>query len=133
LRKKKERKVEEKAYFAPNLPFIMAALLTIAVGAISYSFGIINKDLYFRMSVSMVVFYTLGLLVRSMLQKTAEEIERKKKEEEEKKREEELSRIREEKKTKSDKSSSSIDYSIGIDEDFEPLKVTQIIRSKMSE
>lgn len=118
-----------------KLPFILGAVVTITVGIISYSYKVSDQVLYMRMAVSMAVFYLLGLYVRSVIEKTLEEARQKKKEEELKKAQERKKKKKEEesKIDSQDKSSSQVDYKVGDDEEFSPLKVSEVIKDNLKE
>lgn len=118
-----------------KLPFILGAVVTITVGIISYSYKVSDQVLYMRMAVSMAVFYLLGLYVRSVIEKTLEEVRQKKKEEELKKAQERKKKKKEEesKIDSQDKCSSQVDYKVGDDEEFSPLKVSEVIKDNLKE
>lgn len=69
--------------YVHRLPFILGASMAIVIGVINNSTGNESKTIYIRMSVGLVVFFILGLYIRSFIYKIDEEI-RKKKEEEQK-------------------------------------------------
>lgn len=72
-------------HYIQRLPFILGASAALAAGALGYIRGVPEKDLYIRMAVSMVIFYAVGFLVRSLLlsiKKEIEEMENREKEEE---------------------------------------------------
>lgn len=127
-----------------KLPFILSALVTIAVGGISFFSGTDNKELYIRMAVAMISFYLLGMLIRNIFEGIINELS-KKKEQEEKARLEEEAQLEEQLKQQQkqqqkstdelqeneNNSGSFIDYKVDDSGDeFSPFKVSEIINTK---
>jgi uncharacterized membrane protein len=57
-----------------KLPFIMAAFITLFIGIISKYANLKDEDVYLRMIISMMVFYVLGVYLRSVIIKIYNEI-----------------------------------------------------------
>jgi len=69
--------------FVHRLPFMLSAAATIIVGLVSSGRTDGNQNIYLRMAVCMVVFYILGLYLRTVLLSVNDEVkERLEKEEE---------------------------------------------------
>ena len=119
-----------------KLPFIVGIVVTLAVGAMSYVHKVDGQVLYLRMALSLIVFYILGVYMRSVLVRTLKEIELRKREEELMEREEEEKKRAEEEEKKNfnttgDAASSGIDYKVDGDEEFSPLNLSKVVKDKM--
>jgi hypothetical protein len=113
-----------------KLPFIMAILITVIIGIISYDNGAKTGNIYLRMLLSFSLFYILGLYARSEITKIIDAVNKQKLE----------SETSEKFTGKQENKAQVIDYTIGEDEekneykdgsdnDFVPLKVSQVIRN----
>lgn len=115
-----------------NLPFILSTLMAIVIGLISYKNNTNDKDIYVRMAISIVCFYCMGIYVRSSLVKIYEQNRNRKKAE---KLEEKNSKNNLSAKTVDDSTKGTVldlkadDY----EDDFSPLKVSEVIRSNLSD
>lgn len=115
-----------------KIPYILAALMTIIVGGVSYSSGLDPNVIYTRMLISLVIFLCIGFCIRAILLEVQEKIDEKK----EKEILEEL-----EKQEEQSQAGSTIDFRIddlvepedSISEDFSPLTVSQVIRTKIKD
>ncbi len=120
------RKDIMKMHYVERLPIILGALASLITGLISYEAGYSQQILYLRMAVSMVLFFFIGLLVRSTIMSiingTAEKEEEGEKEKEEMTAGEKVSNAEITPKT---------DRRIENDEDFDPLKVSDIIKESL--
>lgn len=130
-----------------KLPFVTGTFVTIIVGMISYKVGVGNREIYIRMSISMLVFFVAGVYLKKFIIKINEEIKQKEKEER-LKQERELNEKKslkqeqlkqelypKEKQHKEDnKSGGKIDLKVKedeeqqklYDEEFKPLKVNTV-------
>jgi len=118
--------------YVQKLPFILAASMAILSGLISMEQGMETKQTCIRMTTVMVVFFILGVVARSVIMRTVEEVEEKRKALEEA----ELERLRAEQEAQLPEddgkpNGSKIDYRIedntGIaslfDEEFVPFDI----------
>lgn len=118
--------------FVHRLPFILGAAMALIVGSVSTGYNTEPRDIYIRMTVSMIVFYVIGLYARSTINRISAEVEEKK-EEERLRLEEEVRLAHEEAKAKAEeaKKSSTIDHRVGeFEEEFSPLTVSEYINSE---
>lgn len=127
--------------YVHKLPFILGASMTVIIGLVSNKTGVDSKTIYIRMSVGLVVFFVLGLYIRSSIYKLEEEVRKRK--EEEQKQNEEL-----EKDALDENEKQSVDYRIDdnsyevdmnpendeelYDEEFTPLNVNSVKINKDS-
>lgn len=121
--------------YVHKLPFIIGASMAVIIGVVSNRTGVEPKTIYIRMSVGLVVFFVLGLYIRSSIYKIDEEI-RKRKEEELKQKEELENNAVDEKEKHSvdyriDDNSFEVDISSEndekiYDEEFTPLNVNSV-------
>jgi membrane protein implicated in regulation of membrane protease activity len=117
--------------FVSRLPFLLGGVMALIVGVIARLYGTDQSDIYIRMTVSMLVFYILGVYARSTINRIIDEVERKKEEEriikEEKERQErETARIKAEEEAKGGK----VDHRVGeFEEEFSPLRVSEYMNS----
>jgi len=106
-----------------RLPYILSALVTIVVGLTSYISNMGNQQIYYRMAISLVAFYLLGLYIRGTIIKLYEEVNKKK----------ELDKIEREKEKENQQQadkSSTIDIKVDDKEDdFLPLEMSKAIRT----
>jgi divalent metal cation (Fe/Co/Zn/Cd) transporter len=54
--------------YVKKLPLILSMFMAILIGLISYTLGIAQKDIYIRISISLVLFYFLGLYIRRSIE-----------------------------------------------------------------
>ncbi|NMB32938.1 MAG: hypothetical protein GX992_01685 [Clostridium sp.] len=121
-----------------RIPFITGIFATIFVGILSYGGDHELKTICTKMFFSMVVFFTIGVYLRSFVRKIDNEI-RQRKEQENFKRQQEM--LMEKKKEKDEKRGINIDLRAGqkdakgnrdesyndlYDEEFEPLRVSSV-------
>jgi len=64
-----------------KLPFISGAVMTIIIGLISFKYDRGSQSTYIKMAVTMIVFYLLGLYIKNVIIKFAQEIGEKKEQE----------------------------------------------------
>ena len=87
--------------YIQRLPYILSLFVTILVGIISSLEKIETKQSYIRMTISIIVFYLIGVYIKNKLLSIIIEMENKKaqqkKEEEEKKEKEEQEKEEQEK------------------------------------
>ena len=117
-----------------KLPFILSAAVTIIVGFLSYRSCRDNETVYARMAICLISVYAIGTYFRSALLKIADEASKIKKEKEMK------AKTGEKNQTGGNndpggkdgaKEATRIDLRAGEPgEDFTPLKVSEIIRTK---
>jgi hypothetical protein len=121
-------------HFIKKIPYIFSALMTIIVGIISANNSIEQQQTYIRMIVSLIAFFVLGIFIKNTIERIQLEIQEN--QETDKVELGELGAV--------DKGLSQEDYgnndNIGLDanssdgnmysEDFSPLKVSQIIKTK---
>ena len=60
-----------------KIPFVMGVFATIIVGMTSYKTGVEHKEIYIRMSISMVIFFVVGLYVKKFIIKIRDELKEK--------------------------------------------------------
>lgn len=119
-----------------KLPFLFGAAAAIIVGVICNLISASQQDTYFRMAVSMVIFFVIGLYTRNTIIKIFDEIKEKKLEEESRlKAEHEAAIIAEEERVKLEAEQKlngrQIDIKVDDDgEDFSPLTVSEYIKSQ---
>lgn len=106
-----------------RLPFILGALMSIIAGTICFKFGESMQNIYMKMAITLVAFFSIGIYLRSTILRIIEENDKKAKELAEKEKMEAKGDTREEK-------ASIIDYRVDdYGEDFSPLKISDIINS----
>jgi uncharacterized membrane protein YuzA (DUF378 family) len=119
--------------FVKKLPFILGAIMAVIVGIVSFDINTDISDIYIRMSVSMVVFFVLGLYAKNIIEKITSEIQEKKAEQELRELEEQA-RIEEERliAEQEAKKKHVVDVVVGENygEDFSPLTVSEYINNK---
>ncbi len=64
-----------------KLPFLLGSFMAIVIGVISYTNQTSQQEIYFRMAISMVVFFLIGLYLRSTITNIVDQIEEKKRQE----------------------------------------------------
>jgi len=128
--------------YIQRLPFMISALVALVVGLISYTRNESNQSIYMKMAICMVLSYLLGMYLRSMITRTVKEIEEKKKQEEmqeaQKEQKEDENSQKFEKADAGSKDepgkASRIDLRIDKnDDEFEPLKVSRVIKSTLKD
>jgi divalent metal cation (Fe/Co/Zn/Cd) transporter len=111
-----------------RLPFILGASMSVIVGLFGYENGVAQKEAVIRMAISMLIFFVIGMFLRNIIENTMGEIDNKRKEEENLKRESNEKKHRDE---DTNQEQSKIDYRTSdYGEDFEPLTVSEIIKTK---
>lgn len=130
--------------YVHRLPYILGAFATIIIGMASYRSGLDSRTIYVRMSICMIVFFTVGMYIRGVLNDINIEIENRKAEQEalEESEKEETEGSDDEKGTQNkidltvddNALNDSIKLSAGIrklyDEEFSPLSVNNIKEDK---
>lgn len=126
-----------------KIPLLMGTGAGLIIGLIGIGTGIPNKENMLNMCIGMVLFYIVGIVVRSTVKDIVEKVMTilmmKQKEEEMKKREEEQQRKKErlEQLRKGSSPASTIDLTIGDDsktmdgDGFEDLPIAEFIRKEM--
>ena len=110
-----------------RLPFILSSSMAIIVGLISYRQSVTNQEIYTRMSISMIAFFIIGLVIKNLFEKIIEELENKKEQEAE-----ELNNMDVEIPQEGNKETHKIDYKVDdYGEDFQPLKISEILSKKI--
>lgn len=124
-----------------KLPFILGALMTVIIGFVSKKTGVDSKTIYIRMSVGLIVFFVLGLYIRSSIYKIEEEIRKRKEEELKQKEELEKDEVDENEKQSVDYRIDDNSYEVDMnpendekldDEEFKPLNVNSVKINKDS-
>lgn len=120
--------------FIHRLPFILGAVMAVIVGIVSFSINTETRDIYIRMSISMVVFFVIGLYAKSIIERIYSELEEKKKEQELREIEEQHRIEQERLKAEEEAKKHKVDIAVGEDygEDFSPLTVNEYISNKNS-
>ena len=117
-----------------RLPFILSAAVTIIVGFLSYKNCGDSATVYARMAICLISVYAVGIYFRSVLLKIADEAAKKNKKEKEMKIKAEENQTGGNNGTDGKdaaKEAARIDLRAGEPgEDFTPLKVGEIIRTK---
>lgn len=118
--------------FIHRLPFILGAVMAVIVGIVSFSINTETRDIYIRMSISMVVFFVIGLYAKSIIERIYSELEEKKKEQELREIEEQHRIEQERLKAEEEAKKHKVDIAVGEDygEDFSPLTVNEYISNK---
>ncbi|MCX7708901.1 MAG: hypothetical protein N2484_03530 [Clostridia bacterium] len=128
--------------FIHRLPFIIGAFMAIVVGVVNYKSGIEQQQIYSRMTISLIAFFIIGLLIRNTVSSIYEDLEKKKRDRQE--LEEELERQAHAKSMHEEAENSEamegaggiptqIDYRVDEGEEFTPLKVSEVLSSKLHE
>jgi|LFRM01.1.fsa_nt_gb divalent metal cation (Fe/Co/Zn/Cd) transporter len=121
-----------------KIPLLLGAGAGLIIGLIGLSAGVPNKENMLNMCVGMVIFYMVGILIRSTVKGIAEQAMEmiKKKEEEEKRREKEKNRI-EDQKENEESLGASIDMTVGDeselpdDDNFDDLPIAEFIKNEL--
>jgi phosphotransferase system glucose/maltose/N-acetylglucosamine-specific IIC component len=110
------------------LPLLMALAAALISGILGFFKSAPQKEVIVQMTLIMVIFYVIGLFVRSTLICTIEQIEKKKKEREEE----------EEKKKQQEKAKNEEQKMLGVnidmtadDNSFDPLPVSEFIKKEL--
>jgi divalent metal cation (Fe/Co/Zn/Cd) transporter len=118
--------------YIQRLPFILATLAAVVTGLICYEYAMAPKDAYIKMIISMVIFFLVGIYARNTINKILDEV-KSKKEKEEAEILEKQKKEREEKKALEDRNEKAgvhtVDYKVGDYDEFEPLKVSEYIKT----
>lgn len=123
--------------YVRKIPLLLGTGAGLITGLIGLSAGVPNKQNMLNMCVGMVVFYIVGILIRSTIRDISEyvmELARKKEEEEQKLKKEVSSREAGEKKE--EQAAPGIDLKVGNesgqeDEDFEDLRIAEFIKNEL--
>lgn len=124
--------------FIQRLPFVLSISMAIIIGVLSTIYDCRNQEVYTRMLLGMLIFYVVGAFIRHVVAGIREELDQKIKEEELLKRKVALElqhslqgNKNEDKNTdlhtldlKADDNTAKYLY----DDDFSPLKVSEIIK-----
>lgn len=107
------------------------------IGLIGLSAGVPNKENMLNMCVGMVIFYMVGILIRSTVKGIIVQVmEMIRKKEEEKRREMEKNRIKDQKE-KEESLGSNIDMTVGDeselpdDDNFDDLPIAEFIKNEL--
>ncbi|MCX7842618.1 MAG: hypothetical protein N2489_06040 [Clostridia bacterium] len=116
-----------------NLPIIMCSIISIIVGVLNYGTGNNLQDTYRNMIISIVVYYVLGMYIRHTAIKVFEHVKKRKQELKEQEAQAALADSQRRKLNNADEkarntSESKIDYRVEYDEDFTPLKVSEVLK-----
>jgi uncharacterized membrane protein YraQ (UPF0718 family) len=123
--------------YTNRIPFIIGTSVTIIVGILSYKSGYELKTICIRMTFSMVVFFLIGIYLRSFIRRIKQEVKHKKVLETIKKNHEILAEAA---NKNAQRKNSKIDLTVGkdtqedihideenlYDEEFKPLKVSNV-------
>ena len=119
--------------YIQRLPFILGASMSIIVGFVSFEYGVSQQSTYIRMGICLVVFFALGILIRNVLLNIIEDIEKKREELVNEKKEEENMQDAAIKTSSGDQPPTVVDYTTpDILEDFSPLTVSEVIKTKIN-
>lgn len=110
------------------LPLLMALAAALISGILGFFKSMRQKEVMMQMALIMVIFYIIGLFVRTTLVCTIEQIEKKRKEREEE--EERRKKKEKEEKEKQELLGTNIDL-IADDDSFDPLPVSEFIRKEL--
>ena len=64
--------------YIKKLPLLLSMFMSIIISSISYVQGVEQKEVYIRMIISMVLFFSLGLFIRNSIEKIYESVSKKK-------------------------------------------------------
>ncbi len=133
-----------------KLPFILGCSAAIVTGFASYLTGIDNQGIYVRMAVMMLIFFVIGVYIRSTINSIKNEVVIRKIREQQEERERQRRQKEEERAAansarlshiaqplETDRQGSEklnrVDFAVDDnDEVFEPLTVSRAIRTKMN-
>jgi hypothetical protein len=119
-----------------KMPMIIALGAALLAGIIGYTSKIPNREIMGRMLIAMLVFYILGLMLRSTAMDIAKTVEEKRKADDElalleqKEAEKKEKEIEKEKGLGNNLDLSTNDYA---DEDYNPIPVSEFIRRELGE
>jgi len=122
--------------YVRKIPLLLGTGAGLFIGLLGLSTGVPNKDNVLNMCVGMVVFYLVGLLVRSAINDAVEKAEAVIKQREEgKKLAEELDKMKEQ-INKEKTAGSHIDLKVGDDsasteDDFDALPIAEFIKREL--
>ena len=117
-----------------RLPFIMGSFMAIVIGVINYRYKTSLQDVYLKMAIGLIVFFAVGVFVRSMIVGIKEELEKKREQQEKDKKAAETRKQAEAKEEKkAAESGQVIDYRVDEGEDFTPMKVGEVLSSTLKE
>jgi flagellar biosynthesis/type III secretory pathway M-ring protein FliF/YscJ len=108
------------------LPLLMALAAALISGILGFFKSAPQKEVIVQMTLIMVIFYVIGLFVRSTLICTIEQIEKKEREEEEEKKKQQEKAKNEEQKMLG----ANIDMTAD-DNSFDPLPVSEFIKKEL--
>lgn len=97
--------------YVQRFPFILSAIMTIVIGAISYTAKDDLKQTCIKMIIALIVFYIVGTFIRSVFYSIHEEIV-KRKEEMEKESNEDIRQDDMDNQEVSDSSAQDIDFTV---------------------
>ena len=119
-----------------KIPFVMGVFATIIVGMTSYKTGVEHKEIYIRMSISMFIFFVVGLYVKKFIIKIRDELKEKEEALKEEEGLKELEELKEEEvlKRRENKGNNEKGRKIDLkaeeqdlyDDEFKPLEVNTI-------
>ncbi|MDI9513752.1 MAG: hypothetical protein GX384_07315 [Clostridiaceae bacterium] len=120
-----------------KIPLLLGAGAGLIIGLIGLSAGVPNKENMLNMCVGMVIFYMVGILIRSTVKGIIVQVmEMIRKKEEEKRREMEKNRIKDQKE-KEESLGSNIDMTVGDeselpdDDNFDDLPIAEFIKNEL--
>lgn len=119
-----------------KLPMVIALGAALLAGVVGYTSKIPNREIMGRMLVAMLVFYIVGLMVRSTAMDISKTVEEKRKADEElalliqKEAEKKEKEHEKEKSLGNNLDLSTNDYA---DEDYNPIPVNEFIRRELGE
>lgn len=126
--------------FIRKIPLLLGTGAGLIIGLIGLSAGVPNKDNMLNMCVGMVIFYLVGILVRSTVKGIVEQAElmmAKKKEEEKKREKEQMEQEQiEEQKQREEALGHGIDLTVGddggpADDEFGDLPIAEFIKNEL--
>lgn len=126
-------------HYTSKIPFMLGAIMTIIIGIISFYKSVEPQQIYLRMILSLVSFFLLGVIIKSTIEKIQSELQEKYEKEKAEaeaaaEAEAEQSIIEGEgviyERDKQDAFSLESHLEGDSDEDFSPLKVSEIITTK---
>ena len=63
--------------YIQRLPFILTSTVTIIIGIICYISGASTRDTFIRMTISLTVFYIIGLILRNLIFEIKKQVDEK--------------------------------------------------------
>jgi len=120
--------------YIQRLPFILTSTVTIIIGIICYISGASTRDTFIRMTISLTVFYIIGLILRNLIfeikKQVDEKIQQEKLESQKKAKEESIKRdstidkgVDELTDSKASKKANNVDF-----DEFTPLSASKVIQ-----